>query len=603
MSSAKNATVTFEVIPVTTTTTVPATTTSTVPASTTTLAVTTTTAAASTTTTEPRSTTSTSVLATTTTELARTFSTTSTTVPISNSSQIAAAVPIVTLTVTVKGKGKVDGTIQGRATSLTGCTDTGGARCVVAPSGATALKLSPTPDKGWVFAGWSEAANSSTCPGKGSCTVALTSRRSVTATFIQVWTLTVTVRGTSGSVSALVAGKKSGIVDCTASGGVCNANFDDQTALVLRATFGSGSSVDTWSGECSTASGNSCDLTLTRATSISITFATSTSSTTTTLAQSVTTSTVPGATPVSDAPTGGSSGGTSVLVTGEKVAAQFFVSPGNVAGRAVLATSLSESASRQASDIAEIQATEVVSQPSSSDVSKVIDPALVDSTSIKALVTKASMGDMKLVTDLASTGGAWAKVTARVSLYVPGSTVMMVIKSAKLVIGASVVRADGTATIRGLFPVRKAGVGAHAIEIVGTRKIDGVAIDSDGRVDVASEAWNQVNKFDGRAAIVTYARNGQQTVAEIPLETSEPWWAVFIMGVAMVIGVLLRRRRVEHRGWTLIGALGLLIVASAAVQWIGWTQVSNRVMTVSGLVAAFTVFVVVMLPAREAELD
>jgi Divergent InlB B-repeat domain len=75
--------------------------------------------------------------------------------------------------------------------------------------------------------------------------------------------LTVNTSG-SGTVTSSTGG-----INC---GTVCTASFAANTAVVLTATPAAGQRLAAWGGACSGASGNSCNLTLTQATSVSASF-------------------------------------------------------------------------------------------------------------------------------------------------------------------------------------------------------------------------------------------------------------------------------------------------------------------------------------------
>ena len=101
----------------------------------------------------------------------------------------------------------------------------------------TVVTLTATAASGSRFGGWSDPA----CPGTGTCVVTMDAAKSVTATFIKQWDLTVTV---TGSGSGSVQSSPSGINSCTT---LCTATFDQGT-VTLTANADDGSVFTGWSG-------------------------------------------------------------------------------------------------------------------------------------------------------------------------------------------------------------------------------------------------------------------------------------------------------------------------------------------------------------------
>jgi hypothetical protein len=153
------------------------------------------------------------------------------------------------LTVSVTGSG----TVASNPTGIS-CPST----CSAGFASGTPVTLTATPANGWAFSGWSGA-----CSGGAGCTVTMNSPQSVTATFVQVFTLSVTVSG-SGSVTSSPTG-----VTCPST---CSASFNAGTAVTLTATPANGFGFSGWSGACSGV-GN-CVVTMNAAQSVTATFAT-----------------------------------------------------------------------------------------------------------------------------------------------------------------------------------------------------------------------------------------------------------------------------------------------------------------------------------------
>ncbi|MHB8535485.1 MAG: InlB B-repeat-containing protein, partial [Sulfuricaulis sp.] len=116
-----------------------------------------------------------------------------------------------------------------------------GTSCSAAYAAGTAVTLTAAAASGYSFAGWSGA-----CSGTSvSCTVSMTTARSVNASFSQNvvnYTLSVATSG-SGSVTSSPGG-----INCGTS---CSAAYAAGTAVTLTAAAASGYSFAGWSGACS----------------------------------------------------------------------------------------------------------------------------------------------------------------------------------------------------------------------------------------------------------------------------------------------------------------------------------------------------------------
>jgi hypothetical protein len=123
------------------------------------------------------------------------------------------------------------------------------------------VTLTATASVGSTFNGWTgcDSVNGNTC------TVTLTTNRSVSATFtLDRHILTVTKPGTgTGTVTSSPAG-----IDC---GATCSAEFNQGTVVALAATPATGSTLSGWTG-CDSSSGNTCTVTMTSGRTITATF-------------------------------------------------------------------------------------------------------------------------------------------------------------------------------------------------------------------------------------------------------------------------------------------------------------------------------------------
>jgi uncharacterized repeat protein (TIGR02543 family) len=103
----------------------------------------------------------------------------------------------------------------------------------------SSVTLTATPDQFSAFTGWG-----GDCSGKGSCTLTMSSARSVKAIFAPLKTLTVSEPGNGlGTVTSVPAGINCGLT--------CSAQYAQGTSVSLTATAGADSTFTGWSGACS----------------------------------------------------------------------------------------------------------------------------------------------------------------------------------------------------------------------------------------------------------------------------------------------------------------------------------------------------------------
>ena len=130
-----------------------------------------------------------------------------------------------------------------------------GATCTAPFALNGTVTLTATPTTGWQFAGWSGA-----CTGTGTCSVAMTAAKSVTATFKPK--LTVSKVGL-GTVTSSPAG-----ISC---GATCAAYFPANGTVTLTAAPAAGWQFAGWSG-CTTVSGATCTVSMAAAKTVTATF-------------------------------------------------------------------------------------------------------------------------------------------------------------------------------------------------------------------------------------------------------------------------------------------------------------------------------------------
>jgi hypothetical protein len=256
---------------------------------------------------------------------------------------------------------------------------------------------------------------------------------------------------------------------------------------------------------------------------------------------------------------------------------------------------LRESASRNAADFAGVISCSVGRAPTAGEWQTTFPSALSDASILKSSDLARTVADAALSKTMADVGGSWIRVVAGVKSYKPGSTALLVVTSAQLVIGAARVGRDGTATIHGMFPVDKMGTGGHVIKIVGTRVLRNVSVTEKGRIVLPDSELSKVAQFDPKStAVIRYTGNGRNITEEIDLAGSDPWWTLLSLVIVLLLALVLLGRRPAHRRRVESAMLVLTAAATVLTQYFGWTRVSYPVMA-AGLVLAVVVAGVVLL--------
>ncbi|MFM7718251.1 MAG: InlB B-repeat-containing protein [Actinomycetota bacterium] len=136
-----------------------------------------------------------------------------------------------------------------------------GATCSASFLDETSVTLTAVPDAGWAVTSWTGCT-----PGaNNTCTVVLLANTTVSVTFTQQFTLSITKSGTGTGVVATVG---STAINC---GATCSATFASGTTVTLSATADTGSSFGTWTG-CTSVSGTQCTVSMTASTTVNASF-------------------------------------------------------------------------------------------------------------------------------------------------------------------------------------------------------------------------------------------------------------------------------------------------------------------------------------------
>ena len=156
----------------------------------------------------------------------------------------------------------VDKTGVGTVTASPGGINCG-RRCAARYTDGTNVTLTASAASGYRLAGWSGA-----CSGTStSCTVSVTGRRYVAATF----TPNSVVSNYTLSFAAIGAGTVASSPNGINCGSSCSASYASGTTVTLSASAASGYSFAGWGGAC-TGSGASCTVSMTGARSVTALF-------------------------------------------------------------------------------------------------------------------------------------------------------------------------------------------------------------------------------------------------------------------------------------------------------------------------------------------
>ena len=150
----------------------------------------------------------------------------------------------------------VNGTVTGPGGILCG---TGGAVCSAAFNAGTVVNLVATAETGYALLAWTGAV----CTGP-TCAVTMDAAKTVGATFIQQYTLTIDPLPVNGTVTG------PGGLSCGTGGAVCSAAFNAGTVVNLVATGETGYALLAWTGAVCT--GPTCAVTMDAAKTVGATF-------------------------------------------------------------------------------------------------------------------------------------------------------------------------------------------------------------------------------------------------------------------------------------------------------------------------------------------
>jgi hypothetical protein len=263
---------------------------------------------------------------------------------------------------------------------------------------------------------------------------------------------------------------------------------------------------------------------------------------------------------------------TTLEILGTRSAARFVLTETSQIDGLLLQRAIEESIPAQATDFFALHNVRPASQP-------IMPPAwdannrqaVADFFAASGLSAPRNLVDLEL-------GGVqnWMLVEASASTYAPGTEVFLIVTSDPIVIGSTVVDNNGEAALVGTIPVDLLGLGEHRIRLVGIRSLDSAFVEADGSVGLTQDLLAEIQRFDlgTQSTIAVYGENpdGANHVAlrVVPLLPVAPWWTLWLIGIAAVLGVAARFLARPARIWRRSASLALALGAIVPGVVLGW---------------------------------
>ncbi len=292
--------------------------------------------------------------------------------------------------------------------------------------------------------------------------------------------------------------------------------------------------------------------------------------------------------------------GTFVEVIGARTTSQFIVTPGEALDALTIAAAIEESTARNATSFAKVTNASAISAPAPEElVSGPVTSDAIDSFAAAHLDKPVTVGSLNT-----ADASNWLSVSAEVKTYLPGSVVYLAVTTKPIILGAVLVGPDGTATVSGMLPADLLGAGGHNIRVVGTRELNGVTADADGKVMVSSKTLKEIKKFDaGTYSTVNVwgaTPSGGKNLATrwINLDLDTPWWSIWMLLIAAGIALALR---LFLRKWTLVRKVTATVIVTgfvAVAEIAGWVNYSYFIMGLAGLIGLAMIAIMWLFPKR-----
>lgn len=257
--------------------------------------------------------------------------------------------------------------------------------------------------------------------------------------------------------------------------------------------------------------------------------------------------------------------GTILEILGARTAARFVVTEATLVDSFVLQRAIEESIPAQATNFFSIERVQPALQPLVPRSWSVEDRAGISEVfEASGLPAPRNLAELEVSPD-----SQWILVEAKSSTYAPGTEVYLTLTSEPIVLASAVVDRDGEAILTGTVPTELLTLGEHRIRLVGIRALDGAFVEEDGTVGITDELLAEIQRFDlgTQSTIAIYGENpdgaSHTALRVIPLVPEAPWWTLWLILAAAVVGLLTRfipdrRPRFRRIGSSAL-ALGLAI--------------------------------------------
>lgn len=266
-------------------------------------------------------------------------------------------------------------------------------------------------------------------------------------------------------------------------------------------------------------------------------------------------------------------GATTMLeILGARTAARFVVTEASQVDSIVLQRAIEASVPTQSADFFSIDRVQSVSEPLVPRAWTAQErEGIADVFAASGLAKPRNLSDFPV-----SEYSNWMLVETRSSTYAPGTEVYLALTSEPIILATAIVDERGEAVLIGTLPTELLTLGEHRIRLVGIRALDGAFVEEDGTVGITDDLLAEIQRFDlgTQSTIAIYGENpdgaNHTALRVIPLVPEAPWWTLWLILGAAVVGLVARfvadrRPRVRRIGSSAL-ALGLAIPGAV----LGW---------------------------------
>jgi hypothetical protein len=162
------------------------------------------------------------------------------------------------------------------------------------------------------------------------------------------------------------------------------------------------------------------------------------------------------------------------------------------------------------------------------------------------------------------------------STYVPGSRVFAVMTSELMVMGSAVVSTEGDVSITVPLPLSSLSAGEHRIRLLGERSWPGMLTSTKDFVQLSADTITEITYFDPGTQVTvliegTAVDGGRYQVERVvTLPAPAPWWTLWLILVAALIGIVLRLAGRGSPAMRRLGSVALALGSALPGVVLGW---------------------------------